>query len=179
MVGNLKRMGFVLFFAMVTAPGVHAENCRLTVSQPRIDYGVIHREALVEKPNLALGTRTVQLNVTCAAPAAMALRFIGAADGRGFLFGRQGRFHLRLKHAQVDGRTVEWQVAHLPGETASGELLPGQILVARAAGAPVTGQRLSAQVEVETTLPSAALQVRNEERLEGQGTFELVSPAAP
>ena len=177
--GNPKRMGFLLLFTMVIAPGVQAENCRLTVSQPRIDYGVIHREALVERPSLALGTRTLQLTVTCAAPAAMALRFIGAADGKGFLFGRQGRFHLRLKHAQVDGRTVEWQVAHLPGETASGELLPGQVLVARAAGVPVTGQRLSAQVEVETNVPSAALHVRNEERLEGQGTFELVSPVVP
>lgn len=70
-------------------------------------------------------------------------------------------------------------VAHLPGETVSGALLPGQVLVARAAGQALVGQRLTAQVDVDIDLPSDALQVRDETRLEGRGTFELVSPAAP
>jgi len=74
---------------------------------------------------------------------------------------------------------VEWDVAHLPGETVSGQLLPGQVLVARAAGQTVLGRRLTAQVDVDIDLPSDALQVRNQTRLEGQGTFELVSPAVP
>jgi hypothetical protein len=41
------------------------------------------------------------------------------------------------------------------------------------------GQRLTAQVDVDIDLPSDALQVRSQTRLEGQGTFELVSPAVP
>ncbi|WP_308701627.1 hypothetical protein [Pseudomonas poae] len=109
----------------------------------------------------------------------MALRFIGVADGQGFRLGRQGRFHLRLSRAQLDGRTVEWEAAQLAGEPATGRLLPGQTLVARAAGVSVTGQRLVAQVEIDVDLPSYALQVPNETRLEGQGSFELVTPADP
>lgn len=179
MVGKLKNIGFLLFCSVWMVQGAQAENCRLSVSQSYIDYGVVRREAFVESPSVALGTRMVQLNVVCAAPSTMALRFIGAADGQGFRFGRQGRFQLRLKDAQLDGRTVEWEVAQQPGATANGQLLPGQTLVARAAGMPLAGQRLTAQVEVVTDLPSDALQVRNETRLEGQGTFELVSPAAP
>lgn len=179
MAGKWKSACFTLFCSLLMAQGVRAEDCRLSVSQPRIDYGVIRREALVESASVALGTRTLHLNVACAQPSVMALRFIGAADGQGFRFDRQGRMRMYLRHAQVDGRAVEWEVAHLPGETVSGQLLPGQVLVARAAGQTMLGQRLTAQVDVDIDLPSDALQVRSQTRLEGQGTFELVSPAVP
>jgi|PersoiStandDraft_1058852.scaffolds.fasta_scaffold23894_2 hypothetical protein len=171
----------VLLCTVLAAPEVLAENCRLSVSQPRIDYGAIRREALVAKTSMVLGTRSLRVNVICTEPAAMALRFIGvAADRQGFVFGRQGRFRLSLKHAQVDGRAVEWWAAtHLPGEPASGQLLPGQTLVARAAGVPVAGRRLTAQVDIDTELPAEALEVRDETHLEGQGSFELISPAVP
>ena len=167
---KLKTKCLALFCTVLIAEGVQAENCRLSVSQPRIDYGVIRNEARAKSPSLALGKRRVQLNVLCVEPSAIGVRFIGAADGQGYLFGRQGRFRL----AQVDGRVVEWTLAHRPGETADGQLLPGQVLVAQAAG-----KRLTAQVEIDTDLPTSALQVRSQTVLEGQGRFELVSPAAP
>ncbi|NVZ68263.1 hypothetical protein [Pseudomonas costantinii] len=177
---KLKSLPFVVLCTVLAAPDARAENCRLSVSQPRIDYGVIRREDPVERASLALGTRALHVNVLCTEPAAMALRFIGvSADGQGFRFGRQGRFRLSLKHAQMDGRAVEWAATHLPGEPASGQLLPGQTLVARAAGLPVVGRRLTAQVDIDTELPSAALEVRSETRLEGQGSFELVSLPVP
>lgn len=174
MVGKLICLGCALFCTVLLAQGAHAENCRLSVSQPRIDYGVIRREALVESTTVTLDTRTLQLNVLCVEPSVMALRFIGAADGQAFRFGRQGRLRLSLKHAQVDGRAVDWD---LPGGGAAGQLLPGQVLTARVAGRPVTGQRLTAQVDIDTDLPAEALQVRSQTSLEGQGRFELVSPA--
>lgn len=179
MVAKLTSMGVVLFYAALIAQGARADNCQLSLSQSSIDYGVIRREALVESPTLGLGTRTLHLSVLCEEPSAMALRFVGVADGQAFRFGRQGRFRLRLKQALVDGRAVEWEGAHVPGETTSGQLLPGQILVARAAGVPVTGRRLTAQVEIDTDLPSDALQVRSQTSLEGRGSFELISPAVP
>ena len=111
MAGKWKSACFTLFCSLLMAQGVRAENCRLSVSQPRIDYGVIRREAFVESTTLALGTRTLHLNVACAQPSVMALRFIGAADGQGFRFDRQGRMRMHLRHAQVDGRAVEWEVA--------------------------------------------------------------------
>jgi len=174
---KLNCVGGVLFCAVLSTQGARADNCQLSVSQPRIDYGLIRREETADSSTLALGTRALQLSVLCVEPSAMALRFLGAANGSGFRFGRQGRFRIHLRHAQVDGLTVEW--APQAGEHGGGQLLPGQVLVASAAGAAVKGKRLTAQVEIHVDLPSDALQVRHQTVLEGQGTFELISPAAP
>lgn len=180
MAAKLETLCLALLCTLLAAPHVRAENCRLSVSQPRIDYGAIRREALAEKASMTLATRSLSVNVFCAEPAALALRFVSvAADDEGFRFGRQGRFRLRLKHAQVDGRAIGWAAVHAPGEPASGQLLPGQTLMARAAGLPVVGRRLSAQVEIDTDLPADALNVRSETRLEGVGSFELVSQGVP
>ena len=179
MAAKLKGMGVVLCCAVLLPQAVLAENCRLSVSQSRIDYGVIRPLSLLQSPTVALDTRTLHLSVLCAEPSAMALRFVGAADAQGFRFGPQGHFRLSLKHALVDGRAVEWEASRQPGEATRGRLLPDQALVARAAGMPVTGRRLTAQVDIDIDLPADALQVRNYMVLEGQGSFELVSPAAP
>ena len=166
-----------LFYTLLAPPDAMAENCRLSLSQTRVDLGAIRRDAVVENTAVVLATRSFSVNVLCAEPAAMALRFVGvAADGRGFRFGREGRLRLSLKHAQVDGRAVEWSAAHVPGESARGQLLPGQALIAQAAGKPVVGRRLTAQVDIDTQLPFNALAVRSETHLEAQGSFELVSP---
>lgn len=178
-----RRWGLALLcFTALMANEAQADTCRLSLSQPRVDYGVIHRTERMEGASgrQSLGKRTLHLTVVCIHPSVMALRFNGVpADGHGFQFGRQGRFTLSLKQAQVDGRDVEWAVAQLPGEPASGRLLPGQTLVARATGARVTGRRLTAQVDIDVELPPAALAVRNQTLLEGLGGFELVSLAVP
>ncbi|AZE97277.1 hypothetical protein C4J95_5163 [Pseudomonas orientalis] len=179
MAAKLKGMSLALCCLVPLAQAVQAENCQLSVNQPRVDYGVIRREAFVEGPTMKLETRSLALNVVCIEPSIMVLRFVGAADGQGFRFGSQGRFRLSLKHAQVDGHAVEWSAPSQPGDGSSGQLLPGQVLVARVAGMPVSGRRLTAQVNIDADLPSSALHVRNQTLLEGQGSFELVSPAVP
>ncbi len=156
----------------------HAENCRMSLSEPRVDYGVIRpSQGSSGRATVTLDTqRTLHLSVLCTNPSAMALRFTGvAADAQGFQFGRQGRFTLNLRQAQVDGRPVSWQ----PDEASSGQLLPGRVLSTSAGGAPVMGRRLTAQVEIAVQLPADALSVRREVLLEGRGQFELVSPAVP
>lgn len=179
MVGRLKSIGCAFCCTVLLAQGARAENCRLSVSQPRIDYGVIRREALVESATVRLATRTLLLNVLCVEPSAIALRFVGPADGHAFRFGQQGRLRLGLRHARLDGRAVEWAGGSQHSGGAGGQLLPGQILAARAAGMPLTGQRLTAQVDIDVDLPADALQVRSQTVWEGQGSFELVSPAVP
>lgn len=170
--------GLCLLWGVLMATQALADDCRMTLSEPRVDYGVIRpTHASFGRDAMRLDTqRTLHLSVLCANPVAMALRFSGVpADAQGFQFGRQGRFTLSLKQAQVDGRPVAWQ----PDETAGGRLLPGRVLYASAAGAPVTGRRLTAQLEIEVQLPADALAVRRETLLEGRGQFELISPAAP
>lgn len=171
---KLKKLGLLLFCTMAMSEAVQAQNCRLSVSQPTVDYEVIRNEPLTHSPTLALGTRMLHLSVLCMEPATIALRFVGAADGQGFRFGRQGHFRLTLKQAQVDGHAVEWAPVQLAGEPVGGQLLPGQVLSTRA-----VGKRLTAQVRIDTELPSDALQVRSHAVLEGRGRFELVSPTAP
>ncbi len=167
----------LLLVALMGSPA-RADDCRMTLSEPRIDYGVMRpSQASSGRATLMLETqRTLHLSVLCATPTGMSLRFSGApADAQSYQFGRQGRFTLSLRQAQVDGSPVSWQ----PDETASGRLLPGRTLFANAAGVAVTGRRLTAQVEIEVQLPADALAVRREMQLEGHGQFELVSPAAP
>ncbi|MFO2461927.1 hypothetical protein OOJ96_05270 [Pseudomonas sp. 15FMM2] len=151
-----------------------AGNCRLSLSQPRVDYGLIRSAEVVDR-QLILGKRTLQLSIVCAEAAPMSLRFTGVSAGtKGFRFGRQGYFTLSLQHPQVDGLAVELRVS---GEPASGQLLPGQTLVARAGGAPMQGHRFTALVNIETFVPVLGLAVRDETTLEGQGSFEWVPGA--
>ncbi|NVZ80534.1 MULTISPECIES: DUF1120 domain-containing protein [Pseudomonas] len=167
---------YVLLFVVMLANEARADNCRVSLSQPRVDYGLIRRAERLDmpagQPQLALGKRTLRLSIACEEPVSMALRFTGIPAGaQGFRFGRQGHFTLSLQSAQVDGKAVELAMSRLPGEPATGQLLPGHALVAQAAGMPVQGRRFTAVVNVETFLP--ALQaVRDETIFEGQGGFE-------
>lgn len=173
-----KRRSLWLLWVVLVASQAQADNCRMTLSEPRVDYGVIRpSQATSGRATVTLDTpRTLHLSVLCTNASTMALRFSGvAADAQGFQLGRQGRFTLNLRQAQVDGRPVTWQ----PDEAANGQLLPGRALYASAGGAPVTGRRLTAQVEIAVQLPANALSVRREVLLEGHGQFELVSATVP
>lgn len=173
-----KRRSLWLLWVALVASQAQADNCRMTLSDPRVDYGVIRpSQASSGRAIVTLDTpRTLHLSVLCTNASTMALRFSGvAADAQGFKFGRQGRFTLNLRQVQVDGRPVSWQ----PDEASSGQLLPGHTLYASTGGVPVTGHRLTAQVEIAVQLPADALSVRREVLLEGHGQFELVSPSVP
>ncbi|MCP2050340.1 hypothetical protein [Pseudomonas salomonii] len=161
----------------IAGPDASANDCRLSISQPRVDYGMLRRAELLDErisnQPIILGKRTLQLSVVCAEPGAVALRFTGVPAGtQGFRFGRQGSFTLALKHAQVDGRAVELNSLQSTDTSALGHLLPGQVLIAKAGGLPLTGTRFSAQVEIDTYLPPDAFSVRHETVFEGQGHFE-------
>ncbi|CRM60991.1 hypothetical protein [Pseudomonas sp. 22 E 5] len=173
-------LGYVLLalLGMAAREGV-AQECRLSLSQPKVDYGVLRRTELLDEQtsgrNIVLGKRTLQLSVLCAEPGTVALRFTGAPAGaQGFRFGRHGSFTLALKNAQVDGRAVELSAAQPTDVSAGGLLLPGQVVIAKAGGTPLAGKRFSAQVHIDTYLPPDAFSVRQETQFEGQGHFELL-----
>jgi hypothetical protein len=164
---------------MLTSPA-KAEQCSVSLSQDRVDYGRLHRgELLIEQPGrteLALGKRTLNLSVVCPQPTAMALRFDAPGAGaEAFSLGLQGSFTLSLRQPRVDGQAVELFQGRARSLEQASRLLPGQTLVARQGGAPVQGRMFSAQVEIETYLPASATRVRDEVTIEGRGRFELVS----
>ncbi|MBT2340315.1 MULTISPECIES: hypothetical protein [Pseudomonas] len=151
----------------------------MSLSQDRVDYGRLHRgELLVEQPGetaLALGKRTLNLNVVCPQPTAMALRFDSPGAGpEAFSLGLQGSFTLDLKRPRLDGQAVELFQGRARSLEQSSRMLPGQTLVARRGGAPIQGRMFSAQVEIETYLPASATRVRDETLIDGRGRFELV-----
>lgn len=184
--GSLSRC--VLFVMALLASEASVATCQVALSQPRVDYGVLrHGQGLDGHAGAqSLGRRTVLLNVVCVDPAPMALRFSGSpAGGLGFRFGGDGAFALGIRHAHVDGRSVDLIAEGAPSVAVSEHLMPGQVLIARAAGVPVAGRRLSAHLEIDPYLPVEAFSVRRETTLEGRVQVEWmplgvsISPAVP
>ncbi|WP_053150149.1 hypothetical protein [Pseudomonas sp. P97.38] len=156
-----------------------AEQCSVSLSQDRLDYGRLHQgELLVAQPDqaaLALGKRTLSLNVVCAEPTTMALRFDSPGAGpEAFSLGLHGHFTISLTRPRLDGQAVELFQGRARTLEQGSRLLPGQTLVARQGGGPVRGRMFSAQVEIETYLPASAARVRDETSIDGRGRFELV-----
>lgn len=167
-----------MLMLMLTNPA-KAEQCSVSLSQDRIDYGRLHSgELLVEQPGqaeLALGKRTLNLSVVCPQPTAMALRFDSPGAGpEAFSLGLHGSFTLGLKQPRLDGQAVELFQGRARSLEQGSRLLPGQTLVARQGGVPIQGRMFTAQVEIETYLPASATRVRDETLIDGRGRFELV-----
>jgi len=151
-----------------------ASECRLSVSQPHIDYGLLRPATTPEPRGIFLGKRMVRLNVVCSEATVIVVRFLGLpADAQGFRFGRDGRFDLTLQQPLLDGQAIELAPLHNRAER-SGQLRPDQALVALKAGQPVRGRVFSAQVQVDTFLSNPAPSVRDKTLLEGSGRFEWV-----
>ena len=176
----------LLFVVALLASEASLATCQLALSQPRVDYGVMRQAPDEHVSAQSYGTRTVLLNVVCIDPVPMAVRFSGVPAGPlGFRFGATGAFALNIRHAHLDGRPVELVAESSVPAHASERLVPGQVLIARAAGVPITGRRLSAQLEIAPFLPVDAFSVRSETTLQGQVLVEWlshgvgVSPATP
>lgn len=148
--------------------------CRLSLSQPLIDYGLLKGSEQPGAQGISLGKRTVRLNVICAEATVIAMRFQGLpAELHGYRMGRQGYFNLTLHQPMLDGKPVELAQLYNHAQR-GGTLQPGQSLVVLAGGVPARGLTFSAQVQVESWLSGAATAVRDKTTLEGSGRFELV-----
>lgn len=170
---NWRVVGVVLCWLGMSSEA-YAAQCRVFLSQPQVDYGVLHGAQQRVGQEVMLGKRTVRLNVMCPQDAAIALRFRGApTDVQGFRFGHQGYFHLRLQQPLLDGKPVELAQMHNRSER-GGHLRSDQALVVMAGGLPATGRVFSAHVQVDTYLFNAVTAVRDKTVLEGGGRFELV-----
>lgn len=151
-----------------------AAQCRISLSQPVVDYGLLRGAEQSGSQDVFLGKRTVRLNVVCPEATVIAMRFQGvSADGQRYAWGRHGYFNLTLEHPLLDGRPVELVHVHNYAARSTG-LQPGQTLVVLAGGVPATGRTFSAQVQVDTWLSGAANAVRSKTVVEGGGHFELV-----
>jgi hypothetical protein len=169
----VKAVGLLVVGLLVAVPA-SAANCRLSLSQPLIDYGQLRVNEGAATQGSSLGKRMVRLSVACSEASVIALRFNGAAaDEQSYRFGGQGTFNLILEHPELDGKPVELAQLYSRADR-SAQLHPGQSLVALASGVPAKGHTFSAQVRVESWLSRAVTAVRDKTTLEGSGRFELV-----
>lgn len=180
---RLRMLALATLLALA-ASSAHAANCDMQLSNSTIDYGRLNQGALVESsapPNdVLLGKRRLTLNVVCAEPARLALRFNGApAPGKGYLFARNGNFTVLMSEATVDGNAVALAKTDASGNPvqagAAAQYLDPNAGVAAVSGTTaVLGKHLVVSLEIESSLPRSATKLRDATQLEGSGQLELL-----
>jgi len=179
---RLAALGFAAAFGLAS-PAAADENCRLYLSPGQADYGKFPRAAILAAPapgGFSLGKRLLTLNVACQRPVALTLFLRGAAaDDSHYGFGPQGRLALTLSQARVDGHALALgsveQAGQLPAQVgASAQLLPGKGIVMMAGAQPGVGQKFSMQIELDASLPAAALALNAETELESGYSIEVI-----
>ncbi|CAB3743333.1 hypothetical protein LMG3441_05979 [Achromobacter kerstersii] len=181
--GLLARLVLVLFL-FGSASAASAE-CRLSVSNPEIDYGTLYRSELLAQGRssmLSLSKRELSLTAICDGETPFALRFLGDAVGpNSYRFAVNGSFTIRLSNATVDGSPVELAHASVTGGTQSSPsvsavLAPGSVISPVSLGQAATGKVFAVQVEFDTSIDEPATRVRDLTFLDGGGAFELGRP---
>ncbi|MCS3509244.1 hypothetical protein [Achromobacter sp. JUb104] len=177
----LTRLALILL--LFIAAGAASAECRLSISNPEIDYGALYRGELLAQgrsPMLALNRRDLTLTAICDTVTPLALRFLGDAAGpNSYRFAANGNFTIRLRNATVDGNRIELaQTAGTGGAlsspSASVLLTPGSAVSPVALGQAASGKVFTAQIEFDTCIDEPATRVRDVTILEGGGVFELV-----
>lgn len=147
--------------------------CRLTVSPPVVDYGVMSRWQLEETSyGVSPGTRSLRVSVVCPFPQVMTLRVEGEGnEACGIRYGERGCLRLRLLDAQLDGNAVVLRHVTPDGRMKESEshrpaLYRGQALTPVSQGLPVEGRALTATLDIQPLLMEADVRVSNQQRSE-------------
>ncbi|QCP52215.1 hypothetical protein FAZ95_23840 [Trinickia violacea] len=183
---TLRRaaLGVAAVIAMAAAGHAQAANCEMQMSTSRFDYGQLSRTELdAQKPEaggVSLGRRTATLNITCEQPTTMVLRFDAPSAASGtFVFAERGNYVMKISEAHLDGSAVALGRISAPGQVPQAAKMSetfesGEGVGLVTDGRPARGRHLTAQIEIETRVPSEALRVRSETQLTGQGQLQLI-----
>jgi hypothetical protein len=183
--GQAFRYAWVALAVLLACPvdAVWADDCRIQVSQPRVDYGSFNPHVLranaKSSSTVSLGKRLMRLNIQCTDPKDMALAFRGVASGvERYKLSDEGEFEMTLKAARLDGIPVRLGVVTTAGDipaqgAISVKLTPGKSLVPLLNQRPQVGKNLSVQVELDVRVFVEKLGVRDVASLETRGYFEL------
>lgn len=159
-----------------------ADDCQVAFAQPVLDFGRFNRTTLqVQAGGPSLGTRSVDLTVSCPVAQPMPLLFRAvAADANRFRFGEQGSFALRLEDALLDGQPVELGSSSAGGQTPTRGArqlgwAPGHYLTPLRAGVPVEGQVLRARLQVQAWGGDSLFRLNDAQSWQTDGRLELGS----
>lgn len=161
-----------------------AAACDMQLSENTVDYGRLNRSELdmssVPGNDVLLGKRKLILNIACEQPTTMALRFNASpAQGGGYVFAGTGNLTVLMSNAMVDGNPVALAKTDASGRSIQGVatsqyLESGYGVAAVVGGALFKGKRFVASLDIQPSMPRAAMRVRGETRWEGLGQLELL-----
>ncbi|MCS3419267.1 DUF1120 domain-containing protein [Pseudomonas yamanorum] len=167
--------------ALGALPVAQAEDCRLNLSESRLDFGVmnrtIHRAPSAET---LLGERRLSLTINCPQPSDMSLFYRAlAGHGERFRFTDRGSYEVQVSDAVLDGQAVELGLiagqGQAPGTRANVlAWRPDQGIVPLRDGVPATGSAFSVQLLVNAWAQADATLVRDAVTWETSGLFDAV-----
>ncbi|KRA01267.1 hypothetical protein [Achromobacter sp. Root565] len=166
----------------MSAGSALAEECRLQLSNPEVDYGALYRGELLSGRSgstLPLGKRELMLIATCNSPTPFTFRFTGeAATSKSYRFANRGEFTVRMTGATVDGQKMDLALteghgAPLQAPANTKFVVPGASVSAWGHGKPATGRVFTAKVEIDTQIDEQMTRVRDVTLLTGHGALEL------
>ncbi|SEM32197.1 Protein of unknown function [Pseudomonas sp. ok272] len=153
--------------ALSPAPAL-ADECRLSLSQTQLDFGLMNRAIhSTQARERLLGERRVSLTLNCPHPTDMSLFYRGlAAFGERLRFTDRGSYHVQVSDAVLDGKAVELGLLAGSGQapSLSASTLtwrPEHAIVPLADGSPAQGSSFSAQLLVSAWAQEDAAQVRD------------------
>lgn len=180
---NRWRYGSLLAIVLVGCPLAQAD-CSMVLSNPTVDFGTLNRSTInMQGGQVALGERSLSINVTCSEPSDMTLLFQAAAESENFFrLGTFGNYQLTLHDAVLDGASVELGEISAPGNSPTkidSTLVwrPNQGISPVKAGNVVQGQNFQSQLLISAKARETVLGVRDESVLEADAAIELL-PAA-
>jgi hypothetical protein len=178
----LLTLGTLMLSGLAPHTWALADECKLTLSQPVLDYGLTNRAIRANgSAEQTLGERRLSLNLSCPQPTDMTLFYRAmAATTERFRFAEHGSYAVRMSDAVLDGQPVELSLISAAGqvpEATTSSLLwqPQQAIVPVRGGVTAQGQNLSAQLELTAWASDKALQVRDAVVWETTGLFDAVA----
>lgn len=179
----MKRLLLLgLALGAIVQSRAHADECQLTLSQSRLDFGVMNRAVQRNSgAEIVLGERRLSLNLNCPTPTDMHVFYRAlAATAERYRFTERGSYRVHISDAVLDGQAVELGLTGGQGQapSARGRTLdwrPDQAIVPLRDGAPTTGSSFSAQLLVNAWAQADALQVRDAVTWEATGLIDAVA----
>ncbi|WP_028620850.1 DUF1120 domain-containing protein [Pseudomonas sp. Ant30-3] len=159
-----------------------ADDCQLSVNQSVLDFGLMNRAIQPESAaERLLGERPVNLTLSCSQAVDMSVFYRAmASTAERFHFAERGSYRIRIRDAQLDGRSVDVGliagVGQAPVESAASLIWrPHHAVIPVQAGVPTQGHRFSAHLEVSASVEEQGMRVRDAVTWEASGVFDAVS----
>lgn len=155
------------------------DECRLNISEPVLDFGLMKRLAQHDAaPQRLLGERRLSLNLNCPQPADMSVFYRAlAASAQRLQFTEHGTYALQVSDGVLDGQAVELGLLPAAGQAPAAvgttlSWLPGHGVAPVQGTRVVQGKHFALHVSLSAWADVAATRVREATTWEVSGTFD-------